>query len=178
MSGYPPFDAAFSVGALHRSFRRALRGHQRDPEAATFAVECGPRVCVLARQLVAGTWAPGPMRTFRIREPKPREVAVLPFEDRVVHHALVAALEPVIDPRLDPASFACRKGKGLHRCITRAQELAARHRYAVVFDIRHYFQTLPHEAALGELRQAFGVPEPFCSARGSRTPTTSATWTT
>ena len=167
MSLYPPFDAAFSVAALHRAFRRALRRHRNDSEAAAFAVECGPRLCAISRGVLAGTWAPGPMRTFHIREPKPREVAVLPFEDRVVHHALVAALEPVIDARLDPASFACRKRKGLHRCIARAQALAARHRYAVALDVRHYFQELPHATAQGELRQGFGVPAPYLALLGT-----------
>jgi RNA-directed DNA polymerase len=157
--GYPRFEDAFSVPALHAAYRAALRGHHRDPEAAAFTLECGPRLCALHRAVLRGSYVPGPMRTFAIRDPKPREVVVVPFVDRVLHHALVAALEPVVEPRLDPDSYACRKGKGLHRAVTRAQALLCRHPYALQMDVRHYFAALPHRSVLDVLAGApFRLP--------------------
>jgi hypothetical protein len=88
---FPDFNQAFSVRALHRAMQRAMKGHRGDPEAAAFLLEAGPRLCDLSARLLARTWRPSPYRTFPIRDPKPRTVAVVDFADRVVHHALVAA---------------------------------------------------------------------------------------
>lgn len=93
---FPPFEDAFSIRALHRAMLRALRGHRRDAEAAAFLLEAGPQLCALSRSLLDGSWRPAPYRTFPIRDPKPRMVAVVDFADRVVHHALVVAVEPAI----------------------------------------------------------------------------------
>lgn len=157
---FPPFEDAFSIRALHRAMLRALRGHRRDAEAAAFLLEAGPQLCALSRSLLDGSWRPVPYRTFPIRDPKPRMVAVVDFADRVVHHALVVAVEPAIDPMLDPDSFACRRGKGLHRCVERAQELLQTHPYYLGLDIEGYFRELPHDSVLTTLR-GFNTPEPF-----------------
>lgn len=159
-SGFPPFEEAFSVRSLHRAMMRALKGHRSDEEAAAFLLECGPRLCALSRALLNWSWRPAAYRTFPIRDPKPRMVAVVDFRDRVVHHALVSAVEPAIDPMLDPESFACRKGMGLHRCVDRAQHLLRTHPYHLGLDIEGYFREIPHETLLTTLR-GFGCPEPF-----------------
>ena len=164
-NGFPDFERAFSVRALHQAMLRALKGHRGDAEAAAFLLEAGSRLCTLSRDLLAGAWRPSPYRTFPIRDPKPRMVAVVDFADRVVHHALVAAVEPAIDPQLDPDSFACRKGKGLHRCVERAQELLRAHPYHLAVDIEGYFRQLPHDSVLTTLR-GFGTPEPFVDLFG------------
>jgi hypothetical protein len=157
---FPDFNQAFSVRALHRAMQRAMKGHRGDPEAAAFLLEAGPRLCDLSARLLAESWRPSPYRTFPIRDPKPRMVAVVDFADRVVHHALVAGVEPAIDPQLDPDSFACRKGKGLHRCVDRAQELLRAYPYCLSLDIEGYFRELPHGSVLATLR-GFGTSELF-----------------
>jgi len=146
-----PFEECFRVGSLHRAFLRALRRHRRDPEAAAFAVEAGPRLCALSRSVLDGTYAPGPLRTFLVREPKPRMVASCPFVDRVVHHALVGALQAALEPLLFPASYACRRGKGLHRAVRHAQELLWEHPFVLSLDVQRYFERLPHATILGVL---------------------------
>ena len=55
-----------------------------------------------------------PYQTFTIREPKLRLISAAPYRDRVIHHALINILEPVLDARMDFDSYACRKGKGTH----------------------------------------------------------------
>jgi hypothetical protein len=88
---FPEFAHAFGPAALHRAFLRAQRHHRRDPEAATWLLELGPRLCALSRSLLAGAWRPSPVRSFSIRDPKPRVVVQARFADRIVHHALIAA---------------------------------------------------------------------------------------
>ena len=163
---FAPPEEGLSPRALHRAFERALQGHRDDPEAAAFLLGLGPRLCALSRALLAGTWRPAPLRFFEIREPKARTVAVAGFADRVVHHALVGALERAIDPRLDPDSYACRRGKGLHRALRRTRRLAGRHRYCLGMDVRGYFASLPHRVVADELRR-HGAPEGYLDLAGA-----------
>ncbi|GMV41683.1 MAG: hypothetical protein AMXMBFR64_33990 [Myxococcales bacterium] len=153
-------EVAFGVAALHRAMTRALRGHRRDGEAARFAVAAGPELCALSRDLLAGTWTPGPARAFPVRDPKPRTVVELPFRDRVVHHALLAAIEPALDAQLDPCSYACRRGMGVHRAARCVQELMGDHSHALSLDVQKYFETLPHLAVTAILED-LGVPPSY-----------------
>lgn len=86
-----------------------------------------PELFQLQRELIAGTYRPGPYHTFTIREPKERQIAAAPFRDRVVHHSICSVLEPVFERRYIHDSYACRKGKGSHRAIQRAWAFTRKH---------------------------------------------------
>ena len=141
----PDFERVASFGALVAAARRAARGHRSSPEVADFLFKLEPEVLQLERELRAGDYRPRPYRTFEIREPKPRTISAAAFRDRVVHHALCAELEPVLDRGAVESSFACRRGKGVLAAITHAQRLVRRNPYALKLDVRHFFETLSHD---------------------------------
>jgi RNA-directed DNA polymerase len=129
--------------ALRRAARRAARGHSRSPEVAAFLVELEVECLRLHRELREGSWQPGGFRHFRIRDPKPRTISVAPFRDRVVHHAVCAALEPVFEAHATDDSYACRIGKGNRAMVWRVQALSRRYPWFAKLDVRHYFETVP-----------------------------------
>src|SRR2546421_506390 len=49
----------------------------------------------LQEELEAESYRPGPYRTFRINDPKPRIISAAPFRDRVAHHAVCNLVEPI-----------------------------------------------------------------------------------
>ena len=65
-------------------------------------------------------------------------IAVAPFWDRIVHHALVNVLEPVYEKRFIFDSYATRKGKGTHRAVYRAKEFIRKNRWFLKMDIKSY----------------------------------------
>ncbi|MDX1979880.1 MAG: RNA-directed DNA polymerase [Bryobacteraceae bacterium] len=99
----------------------------------------------LRRELMDGSYRPGPYREFQLLEPKPRLISAAPFRDRVVHHALTQVLEPVFEPRFSSASFACRTRFGSHKALRRARQAAARFKYVLKCDVRKYFPSIDHE---------------------------------
>ena len=64
--------------------------------------------------------------------------------DRVVHHALLAVIEPPLDARFYPHSYACRRGKGVHRAVDQYQQWARRFTYVLKLDIARYFPSIDH----------------------------------
>lgn len=141
----PDFARVASFAALVAAARRAAGGHRRSPGVAEFLMELEPEVLRLERELLAGTYRPRPYRTFEVRDPKPRIISAAAFRDRVVHHALCAELEPVLERGAVERSFACRRGKGVLAAIHHAQGLARHQRYVLKLDVRHFFETLSHD---------------------------------
>lgn len=64
-----------------------------------------------------------------VHDPKRRKISAAPFRDRVVHHAVVAALEPIYERGFVFDSYACRRRKGTHRAWDRAQGFLRRYPY-------------------------------------------------
>ncbi len=144
----PTLEAASSFAALRAAAKKAARGHRKKPETAAFLCELEAEVMRLQRELRAGTYRPGPFRTFRIRDPKPRTISAAPFRDRVVHHALCAVMEPTFEQLADPDSFACRAGKGNRAAVWRLQRLTRRWPWYAKLDVERYFETVPLDRLL------------------------------
>jgi retron-type reverse transcriptase len=129
----------------------AAAGRRKRSDAAAFLLNLETELLQLQRELLDRSYAPGPYRSFLIRDPKPRLISAAPFRDRVVHHALTRLLEPVFERRFSKDSFACRKGLGTHRALERAKEGARRCRFVLKCDIRKYFPSIDHKILKGLL---------------------------
>ena len=125
--------------------RTARRGKRDRPAVQRFDFERESELLRIQGELTTGTYRPGQFSTHWIARPKPRLISAAPYRDRVVHHALMNVLEPILEGHFHPHSFACRKGKGTHAAADRLQALMGRYRYAVQFDIRKYFPSIDHE---------------------------------
>ena len=157
----PSLDDLASFGALLAAARRAARGKLSRPSVAALMADVERTVFGLESALQAGTWRPSPYRTFSIRDPKPRTISAAPFADRVVHHAISAAIEPTLEGRFVAESYACRKGKGTHRALARAQALCRRFAYVLKLDVHHFFESADHGVLLERLRPLFPEPRLF-----------------
>ena len=147
------FPGIASFPALEAAARRAARGKRRKPGAAAFLACLEREVLRLERELLAGEWQPGRYVEIAIRDPKPRTVSAAPFRDRVVHHALCAAIEPHFERSFIHDSYANRRGKGTHRAVARYERF--RNRFAAVLrgDIFRYFPAMDHAILKSRVRR-------------------------
>ena len=130
---------------LVRAAHKARRGKRDRPAVQRFEFDLENELLALRSELLAGTYLPGTFTTRWIARPKPRLISAAPYRDRVVHHALMNVLEPILDRHFHPHSYACRKDKGTHAAADRLQVLMRRHRHLVQCDIRKYFPSIDHE---------------------------------
>ena len=133
-----------SFDALYAAWERARRGKRRRSDVARFDSDAEYTLLQLEREVIAGSYRPGRYRSFFISEPKRRKISAAPFRDRVVHHALIGALEPIWEPRFSSASYACRRGKGTHRAADYAEHLLRRHRFVLKADVAQFFPSIDH----------------------------------
>ncbi len=93
------------------AYRKCRRRKRSKPDAVRFDFAWESELLRLQRELVTGSYAPGPYHHFLIHDPKQRLISAAPFRDRVVHHAVVNVLEPLFERRFIHDSYACRRGK-------------------------------------------------------------------
>jgi retron-type reverse transcriptase len=155
----PLWPELTSLPNLFDAANRAAEGKKSRPDVAAFRANLEPELYRLKRQLVDGSYRPGPYHTFRIVDPKPRRISAAPFRDRVVHHALTNIVEPVFERRFIPYSFACRKGFGTHKALAQARRACARYSCVLKLDIRKYFPSIDHRILEDLLARAIRCPD-------------------
>lgn len=144
------FPQIYDFEMLHAAYLRARSGKRDRQEVQGFDLDLEGNLIQLQNELIWGVYKIGSYRPFKVYEPKERQVAALPFRDRVVQHALVAAIEPLWERRFIADSYACRPGRGTHRGADRAQAMLRKvkreHGRVAVFkaDIAKYFQSIDH----------------------------------
>ncbi|MGH7494793.1 MAG: reverse transcriptase domain-containing protein, partial [bacterium] len=141
------------LNTLADAFWRAARKKQDRVEVQRFARHLDEQLDRLARQIRNETLTLGHFNHFRIHDPKPREISAPGFRERVLHHALIHHLGPILDRAAVYDSYACRKGKGPVRAVLRAQQHLRRFSWYVQIDIRRYFDSIDHEILKGLVRR-------------------------
>jgi RNA-directed DNA polymerase len=144
-------EQAASFENLLRSFYLARQGCGATPAVCRFFFQLEPELLRLQHELHSGAYQPGAYHYFPIHDPKERVIAVAPFRDRVVHHAIIQVLTPIYERVFIFDSYATRPGKGTHVAIRRAQSFLRRRWWYWKTDIAKYFESVDHDILLSLL---------------------------
>lgn len=151
------FETVASYDNLYEAYLEARKGKRQFTDVARFSANLEENLTNIHNHLIWGTWKPGKARTFRVFEPKQRDIQAPPFVDRVVHHALVRVVEPYFERKFIHHSYACRVGKGSQRAVWALQKMlrdAQREwgsAYVVKCDISKYFASINHAVLFREI---------------------------
>jgi len=148
------YDSLTSWNNLLLAYRRAAKGKRVHTNAASFEYHLEDNLLALQEELRTHKYRPGPYASFHIHEPKRRLISAAPFRDRVVHHALCNLIEPLFERSFISDSYANRVGKGTHKALDRAQQLARRYRYVLQCDVRQFFPSIDHLMLRGILAES------------------------
>ena len=138
---------------LFEAYYECRRNKRNSPSALAFERNFEERLFALSDRLYGGTWQPSPSTAFIVDKPVKREVFAAAFSDRVVHHWLMAKLNPHFERLFIEDSYACRVGKGTLYGIRRLEQniRAAYHEhprgcFVLKLDIQGFFMSIPREA--------------------------------
>lgn len=93
------WEQVVSFDNLLLAYQKARKGKGDRPEVAWFGLELEKELFAIQAALESQSWCPGAYRVFTIYERKARQISAAPFRDRVVHHALMNIVEPLLDKR-------------------------------------------------------------------------------
>ncbi len=165
-------DDVAALDNLARAFGEAAAGKRTRPEVQRFAVPLEAQLAELRQDILAGRAPDGRYCEFRVFDPKPRRVLAPAFRDRVLHHALMGVMAPVLDRALVADTFACRPGKGSLAAVLWARQHSRRFPWYVKADIRAYFAHVDHAVLRALLARRFKDPRllALCARILERTP--------
>jgi len=141
------------------AFGRVIKGRSGKRDVAVFMARADQELEVLRKELLTQIWQPGPYGQFRVMDPKPRTISCASVRDRIVHHALCNVIAPLLERGFTEDSYACRKGMGTHRAVSRARYLIRRHGWTCKLDIRRFFDSVSHDRLLELLLPVFREKE-------------------
>ena len=145
------FSQIYDFENLYNAYLKARRGKRDRREVLKFELNLEENLIQLQNELIWGVYKTGEYRIFKVYEPKERDVAALPFRDRVVQHAILLIIEPIWEKRFIYNSYACRVNKGTHLGADKAQSMMRKvlrnhnQLYAFKADISKFFYSINHE---------------------------------
>jgi RNA-directed DNA polymerase len=111
----------------------------------------------LEQQLRDGIYRPQPIKRTHIPKPGTREkrpLGIPTVRDRVVQNALRHVLEPILERQFAEHSYGFRPNRGCKDALRRVDRLLKDgHQYTVDVDLKSYFDTIPHDQLVAELRK-------------------------
>lgn len=145
------------------SFNQAARCKRFTKEVLAFSMVKEEELLRAAEELKNLTYEQGEYKVFKVYEPKERLIMALPFYDRVVQHMICNVVQPVFENGFYYHSYACRKGKGMHKAsdtlynwLYRLEVKEGLRLYAFKGDISKYFASIPHGPLKDECRRYIG----------------------
>ena len=143
------FDKVLSYETLMEAHKRSRKGKGYRNEIIKFNLKQEEYIMWLYKELKNGKYKHGGYNVFYVTEPKVRKIEKSRYIDRIVHRWLVDNfLEPVFVPTFVNTSFACLKGKGMHRAAIYVQQsmksaLAKwKDYYVLKMDVAKYFDSI------------------------------------
>lgn len=134
---------------------RAAQGKRDRQQVEQFFADFDCQILRLREGILSGAVFVGETTEFQIFDPKPRTIHAPVFRERVLHHAVMRHVGPVLDRTLVDDTFACRIGKGSIAAVQRAQQHSRRFPWYAKIDVSKYFPSIDHARLCGLLEGKF-----------------------
>ncbi len=154
------FERVCSVEELRMAFKAVRRNRGAagidGVTVEAFENRLDEELVRLSDELRNWTYCPQPVRAVEI--PKPtggvRMLGIPTVRDRVVHAAVRAVLEPILEPTFSDHSYGFRPGKNQRQAVEAAQRWAkAGKRFVVDIDLSRFFDRIHHDRLIHRLSQ-------------------------
>lgn len=154
------FDRITAPENLFAAWDEFHRGKQWRDDVQRFEFDLERNIFRLHRELRKGTYRHALYAAFTISDPKQRQIHKACVRDRVLHHAVFAVINPIVEPTFIAYSFSCRVGKGTHKAVDALERMlwkesrnATRPCFALKCDVHRFFATVDHAVLLRILRR-------------------------
>lgn len=131
------FELAYKHAIKSKSKQRQIRQFKKNKDENLEKV----------RQLViSGNFHTSQYKKKTIYEPKERDIYILPFmPDRIVQHALINILKPILTNLFIENTFSCIEGRGQLTASIKCSEYVRKYKYCLKCDIHKFYPSINHD---------------------------------
>lgn len=151
------YEQIYSLENLYLADMKAQKGKSDQYGVILHNKSKESNLLKLHEMLKNKTYKTSDYTTFKVYEPKEREVYRLPyFPDRITHHAVMNVLESMFVQCFVSQSYSCIKGKGIHACandLKKALQDIEGTEYCLKFDIVKFYPNVNHYILKSILRR-------------------------
>ncbi len=163
------FEKIWNFKNLYRAHCKARRGKRTTREVIEFEMNLAENLTSLSDSLKNGTYRLSGYYTFKVYDPKVRNIHALHYRDRVVQHCICdEVLAPVLDKKMIYDNAACRIGKGthfaMHRLVWFMTDFYKKNGsdgWFLKCDFRKFFDHIDHAVLKEKLKNVFADKEFF-----------------
>jgi RNA-directed DNA polymerase len=159
------FKDISSLAALFHAWQAFRSGKEQREDVQRFGLSLEDNIIGLHEELDQHSYQHGDYIEFYINDPKPRCIHKALVRDRVVHHAVLAAIEPFFERHFIFDSYSSRVDKGTHAAVRRLQRFIwrlsqndTRRVWVLQCDIRKFFDNINHKVLLNILADTIHDP--------------------
>ena len=139
------------------AYRKAKKGKSKYNAVRYFEAHTEECLKEVQRLLTTKEFTTAEYKIKIIKEPKEREIFVLPFfPDRIIQHAIINILEPYFVKMFIPESYACIEGRGIHKGSLKIMEYVRKNKYCLKMDIRKFYPSINHDILMKIIERKIG----------------------
>lgn len=154
------FNKFLTYEKLMEAHIRCEKGKKNRPNVIKFNLKKEEYIQWLYEQLKTKKYQHGKYVTFYVREPKKRKIEAARYIDRIVHRWLNDNfLEPAFLPQMIDTSYACIKGRGMHKASQDVQKAMRECKkkygnyYILKMDVEKYFQSIDKDILISIIKR-------------------------
>lgn len=143
------YDKKLTYGNLMKAHIQSRKGKGYRKEIILFNLKQEEYIMWLYKKLKEEKYKHGGYAIFYVTEPKIRKIEKSKYIDRIVHRWYVNSfIEPYFIPQFIHTSYACLKGKGMHKACLDVQQSMKHCKniweeyYILKMDIKKYFENI------------------------------------
>jgi len=143
---------------LFEAWDEFKKGKGKKPDVLAFERNLEQNIFQLSRDLKQKIYTHDAYKGFFISDPKRRHIHKASVRDRVLHHAIFKALNPIFEPTFIATSFSCRIGKGTHKGVEALEHMLRQESknythicYTLKCDVKKFFDSIDHKILLAIL---------------------------
>ena len=151
-------EAVMSRSNVERAWAQ-VRGNKGAPGPDGITIDefiawARPQWELITKQLLDGTYRPGPVRRVTIDKPDggTGQLGIPNVLDRLIQQAIMQVLTPLFDPGFSESSHGFRPHRSAHGAAKQVQQIIRKgHRYVVDMDLSKFFDRVDHDVLMSRI---------------------------
>lgn len=156
------YDQIATFENIDKAAEIAIEGKGSRTEVQRFLADRDSLLHSLLEKFQNRTVQMSEMRSFVVYEPKKRVIHHPPFyPDRIIHHALMNVIKPILKRNFIHETYSSIEGQGLTQMADKVKRMIRDNTctYYLQMDIHHYFQSVDHDILMDKVRRLIKCEE-------------------